>query len=402
MGDVVPFDDLPNIFDAFGKTTITEKMPRSIEKAREIHNFTFILLFEMSMQFLDTYQNIFLRKQPKAWWIHLSIWVIFYALLVFYSIHKWEELFFPFAKATTACIFYAAAVYANYSWLLPKLFQSGNTKRYIFTSTIFLIIICLLRMGLEYAVLFPIHKVFYNFTAGQAALVCMTNLLAFGFGGLVFITTDYAKLLRKQEELKRRQTGAELALLKSQVQPHFLFNTLNNLYYLAYTHSEKTPQVIAKLSDIMRYFVDEAPKERVDLQTEINFLRNYIDLETMRMVHPMQIEFRENVPDEGVKIPPMLLIPMVENIFKHGVDKMQTANEASLELSVAQDQLSFAVTNRVHQPKAIQNKNGGLYNLRQRLKLLYDTDFKLDMHLKSDFFTVTLSIPISHQKSPEA
>lgn len=331
--------------------------------------------------------------------MHTLIWVIFYALLTLFSLQKWDEIFFPFAKATIACVFYVAAVYANFSWLLPQLFKSGNTKRYIFISMIFLLAICLLRMYFEYLILFPIHKVFYNFTIGQIALVGMTNLLAFGFGGLVFITSDYTNLLRKQEELKRRQTGAELALLKSQVQPHFLFNTLNNLYYLAYTHSEKTPQVIAKLSDIMRYFLDEAPKELVTLQTEIQFLRNYIDLETIRMVHPMQIDLQENIPKIEVLIPPMLMIPMVENIFKHGVDKMQTDNEAYLALSMDHERLTFTVKNRVQKTVAMQNAKGGLYNLRQRLKLLYNIDFKLNTIQESDFFTVILDIPISNQKS---
>lgn len=339
-------------------------------------------------------QHIFLKKQPKIWWIHAVIWVTFYALLILYSIHKWDEIFFPFAKATIAMIFYIAAAYANYLWLLPRLFKSGRMTEYLFFVILFLIIICTARSFIEYLILFPIHKTFYNLGTGQIALVSMTNLIAFGFGGLVYITADYSKLLKKQEELKRRQTDSELALLKSQVQPHFLFNTLNNLYYLAYTHNEKTPQVIAKLSDIMRYFVDEAPKEKVKLSTEINFLQNYIDLEAMRMVNPLEMEFRKELENEEILIPPMLLIPLVENIFKHGIDKMQTCNEATLLLKVNDGHLSFFVKNRIHQQPIIKNKKGGIYNLKQRLKILYNNDFKLNTHYEESFFVAHLSIPI--------
>lgn len=340
-------------------------------------------------------QNIFLKKQPKAWWIHAAVWVTFYALLILYSIHKWDEIFFPFAKATIAFTFYLLATYTNYLWLLPKLFKDGKPGRYLLYTVLFLILICIIRSYLEYLVLFPIHETFYNFSTGQIALVSMTNMIAFGFGGLVYITADYAKLLKKQEELKRRQTDAELALLKSQVQPHFLFNTLNNLYYLAYTHNEKTPQVIAKLSDIMRYFVDEAPKEKVKLNKEINFLRNYIDLEAMRMVNPLQLEFREELEHENILIPPMLLIPLVENIFKHGVDKMQMCNEVNIYLQVNNKHLFFRVQNRVHEEKASANKKGGgIHNLRQRLKILYGTDYELYTQQGGGYFTAQLKISV--------
>lgn len=340
-------------------------------------------------------QNIFLKKQPKAWWIHAAVWVAFYALLILYSIHKWDEIFFPFAKATIAITFYLLATYTNYLWLLPKLFKDGKLGHYLILAALFLIFICIIRSYLEYLILFPIHKTFYNFSTGQIALVSMTNMIAFGFGGLVYITADYMNLLKKQEELKRRQTDAELALLKSQVQPHFLFNTLNNLYYLAYTHHEKTPQVIAKLSDIMRYFVDEAPKEKVKLSKEVNFLRNYIDLETMRMVNPLQLEFREEVEDNNLLIPPMLLIPSVENIFKHGVDKTQACNEANIYLQVNNKYLLFRVQNRVHEEKAnINKKGGGIHNLHQRLKILYGNNYELYTQEGGGYFTTQLKIPI--------
>ena len=109
-------------------------------------------------------------------------------------------------------------------------------------------------MYAEYKILLPLHLKFYSWTLSHFSFVFITNFLAFAFGALLRISIDYLSLLRRQQEMKTRQVATELNLLKAQVQPHFLFNTLNNIYYLAYTKNERTPEVIAKLSDIMRYF----------------------------------------------------------------------------------------------------------------------------------------------------
>ena len=117
---------------------------------------------------------------------------------------------------------------------------------------------------------------------------------------------------------------AELNLLKSQVQPHFLFNTLNNIYYEAFREAPRTALLIGRLSDIMRYFVDESPKEKVTLATEIKFLENYIALEEIRIRHGVKVTFEQRYEGNPV-IPPMLLMTFVENIFKHGIDRSAPA-----------------------------------------------------------------------------
>jgi len=338
----------------------------------------------------------FFNKLPKAWHVHVLIWVAFYCLLQLYMLHKWDRIWFSLLNGMIAITFYLVAAYVNYLFLMPRYFKVNTLGRYITFSLIFVIITVLLRGIVEYFILFPIHLNFYDFRSGHIAYGFMTNLLAFIFGGLMYITTDYIILLKHQEALQRRQATSELALLKSQVQPHFLFNTLNNLYYLAYKKSEKTPQVIAKLSNIMRYFIDEAPKEKVLLHTELNFIKNYIDLESIRMVNPLQLAYCEEVPDDTILIPPMLLIPLVENIFKHGVDKMQVCNEVSLYLKMEGQLLHFKVKNKLYnEPKP--KPNGGIDNLRQRLKLLYDTNFILETKAEQDYFMAYLKIPILNE-----
>ena len=174
-------------------------------------------------------------------------------------------------------------------------------------------------------------------------------IFAFLFGALLRISLDHFELLRQMEERKSQQVSAELNLLKSQVQPHFLFNALNNIYYLSYTKSDHAPQSIARLSDIMRYFVEEAPKELVPLKAELDFIQDYIEVERIRLPHSLEICWERNAHhNEQILIPPILFIPLVENVFKHGVDKTKENNKISISVEVESNALTFTVKNSIH------------------------------------------------------
>lgn len=306
---------------------------------------------------------------------------------------KWEYPAFGFWAATIATVFYLVAVYANASWLIPRYYKKGKQAQYIIMAVLILALLLVSRMALEYLILLPLHLKFYSWTLSHFSFVFITNFLAFAFGALLRISLDYMALLRQQEEMKTRQVATELDLLKSQVQPHFLFNTLNNIYYLAYTRDERTPEVIARLSDSMRYFVDEAPKEKVPLSTEIQFLENYIELEQIRMLYPVKLEFRKNV-DPSILLPPMLLIPLVENIFKHGVDKTKEHNEAWIELEQEPGAIRFITINDINPASGKESSGVGLSNLRKRLNILYGKDHLLETCSKGNKFTVTMRIPV--------
>jgi LytS/YehU family sensor histidine kinase len=305
---------------------------------------------------------------------------------------KWQYPRYSFWAATIATVFYFIAVYANASWLIPKFYKKGKRTIYIILSVLIIAALLLARMEVEYVILWPLHLNFYSWSLSHFSFVFITNFLAFSFGALLRVSIDYLSLLRQQEEMKTRQMATELNLLKSQVQPHFLFNTLNNIYYLAYTKNERTPEVISKLSDIMRYFVDEAPKERVPLSTEIQFLRNYIELEQIRMLHPVQPSFTIKA-DKSLLIPPMLLVPLVENIFKHGIDKTIAENEVCIELRLTNGHLQFTTRNTINRNEPKQQSGVGLANLAKRLDILYGDQYELKTQTENDIFTVTLKFP---------
>jgi hypothetical protein len=342
---------------------------------------------------LEKVINTGVGTRKKLHRFQAATWLIFYFFLLLYTMQKWEYPAFGFWAATIATVFYLAAVYANASWLIPRYYKKGKPAQYIIMAVLVLITLLVLRMAIEYLVLLPLHLKFYSWTLSHFSFVFITNFLAFAFGALLRISLDYLALLRQQEEMKTRQVATELDLLKSQVQPHFLFNTLNNIYYLAYTQDERTPEVIARLSDSMRYFVDEAPKEKVPLATEIQFLENYMELEQIRMLHPVKIDFKTDV-DISIMLPPMLLIPLVENIFKHGVDKTIEHNEAWIELEQEPAALRFMTVNHINTSSRRGSPGVGLSNLRKRLNILYGQDHLLETCTKGNKFTVTMKIPI--------
>jgi LytS/YehU family sensor histidine kinase len=208
-------------------------------------------------------------------------------------------------------------------------------------------------------------------------------------------TLDFFQIRQQQEQLLKQHAEAQLSLLKAQVQPHFLFNTLNNIYFVAQRESPATADLIEKLSFIMRYFLDQGPKQEIPLTAELDFIQNYIELEKMRMRYPVQttIELSEDI--SAIRIPPMLLIPLVENVFKHGIDKREENNYIHIRLQTSH-RLSFTVCNRIH-PDTAGHSQGwgiGLNNLAKRLSILYGDNFMLESDRSQDSYTSKLNIPL--------
>lgn len=323
--------------------------------------------------------------------VELLLWAIFILSWGLYTNNKWNDSTYGFSSTIISICVYIIAVYGNSLWLMPRYFKKEKLGLYFIYSLLFLAVLILARAYIEKLILMPLHKRFYDMQSPHLSLVFLTTLIAFLFGSLLFVAKNYMYLLRTQEELKTQQIASELNLLKQQVQPHFLFNTLNNIYSLAHTKSDNTTLAIEKLASIMRYFNEDALKEKVPLQTEINFIDNYILLEQLRMLHP--VAFKREVSSEQALIPPMLLMPFIENLFKHGVDKTRKDNEVEIELKVANNRLYYSVRNSL--VPELRNGNGfGLSNLRKRLDLLYGNQYKLRAETVNHHFEASLEIPL--------
>ncbi|HEY4786656.1 MAG TPA: histidine kinase, partial [Bacteroidales bacterium] len=195
-------------------------------------------------------------------------------------------------------------------------------------------------------------------------------------------------------ELTAQNQTSELALLRSQINPHFLFNTLNNIYSLVYQRSEDAPEAVMKLSEIMRYMLYEATSEKVLLANEINYLKSFIELQLLRIKNREFVSFNVAGNFDGRKISPMLLIAFVENAFKHGV-KRGINPGIIINLDVLDNKLNFEVINYCRKNNTANKDNTGgigLTNIKRRLELLHPNKFKLDILNNEEVYHVKLQI----------
>jgi len=331
--------------------------------------------------------------------IHVAFWIYMFNQILLSVAMMWEKEYDPYQEVTIYPLTSFITFYSLY--FIFGLFFTRKKK----LTPILLLIACFIilipfRVGLEY--------LFWKYV-GYSHLK-PENLLQVDLGWwvnslrLVIIYTIYALLIQlaigwfetqklKTELLLEKQSG-ELALLRSQINPHFLFNTLNNIYSLVYKKSEDAPEAVMKMASIMRYMLYDATTDKVLLEKEIEYLKSFIELEKLRIRHTdfVELEIAGNV--EGRTIAPMLLIPFVENAFKHG-SKSVTNPGIRISLTIAERQIRFEVTNRLRK-NATHTKDQvggiGLHNIRRRLNLLYPGKHQLDIRTDEENYHVLLII----------
>lgn len=221
-----------------------------------------------------------------------------------------------------------------------------------------------------------------------------------GFASMVYF--GIAKLLHHNYRLKQvaqqmriEKQEAELNYLKSQTNPHFLFNTLNNIYALARDKSDQTPESIMRLSKILRFMLYDTKDEFISIEQELELISNYIALEKLRYDDSMRVEFKYEIEDMKQPLPPLLMIPLIENAFKHGTSEASDHSFVDIHLTVSQQQLMLLVKNSAENNGEINIKeNIGLSNLRRQLELLY-TDYDLSVDQGDGEFLATLKINLA-------
>jgi len=200
----------------------------------------------------------------------------------------------------------------------------------------------------------------------------------------------------KQLEIEKIKT--ELNFLKTQLQPHFLFNTLNNIYSLTLDNNQLAGKSILRLSGLLRYMIYESETEMVDLQKEINHMQDYIELEKIRFASRMELSLNISGNVNGRRIVPILLIPFLENAFKHASNKMGNKIWVTIDLIIKDDHLNFTVENSVFPEGKTQTQKTlsgiGLGNVKRRLSLSYK-DYELTHELKDNYYHSFLRIPLS-------
>jgi len=333
--------------------------------------------------------------------IHVLAWMLYIA---FYSLayvqqsgnQSYRTLFMLSILLTDLPLFYY-----YYLSAIPKLLIGKKVWRFILVTIIVAFAYPFARYGLD-----TLFVSFYsdqvtpltNIAVGDFNIVFGIRLLAALFvvamAGIGKFTFDWFDNQRIRMELEKQNLTSELAFLKSQINPHFLFNTLNNIHTLAYKKSDGAPEAIMKLSDLMRYMIYESDVEFVPLEREVQHLKSFITLQELRFKSEEIVEFSFEGDLSQRQIAPLVLLPFVENAFKHGFD-LNRKGAIRIRLTVG-TKLIFEVTNPLTPSGMSVNKDQvggiGLDNIKRRLDLIYEGEHTLLVDESSDSFTVTLSI----------
>lgn len=298
-----------------------------------------------------------------------------------------------------------ALVYFTLYYLMPRLLPK-KVGVFILLLIAATIIITLARVILTYELVTT--EVFKE--SGRDEELFGFNYLAAAFFGEIYvlgvvsaikISIDWIKFKNKASELQKSQLETELAYLKSQIQPHFFFNTLNNLYSLTLDKSDKAPETVIKLSELMSYVIYDSSKSMVSLNEEINHIQNYIDLERLRFGQRLHLDFSLEGNISNIEVPPLLFIPFIENAFKHGTSTRKKHIPISISFNIKEDTLVFICENEISNERQVHEKlmrkthyGIGLKNTERRLNLRYDTDYELNVTDHNSLFRVVLKLPI--------
>ncbi len=281
--------------------------------------------------------------------------------------------------------------------LVPRLLWSGH-KLWFWTSCFaVLLVVLLIRLYWTnwYWTLINGHD--FNIPLSKISKNLIRDYAVIGFAVALKIIRDWEKKDRQTAQLKQEKRDAELQFLRAQIHPHFLFNTLNNLYGLALQQSPNTPDSILRLSGLLDFILYECNEDQIPIRKEIRLLHDYIELERLRFGERLQLKFQHDDPPENLRIAPLLLLPFVENAFKHGANATNDTVVIKVDLRVTENLLIFQVENSLrNQPKNKKNgaKGIGWQNVEKRLEWLYPHRHHLFKTETDERFLVSLKIEL--------
>jgi sensor histidine kinase YesM len=334
---------------------------------------------------------------------HLLFWIVStYVLLhLFATSGKIEKIDFLYTFLFQITLI--PGIYINLCWLIPVLL--GRKKMIFFIGTLILVIAGTAFMNLFFfdalvdfilpGYYFISYYEFTDIAKFVTVYILVTSLIKLAKSWFVLSEAD-----KQVARLQKEKTEIELKALKAQVNPHFLFNSLNVLYSLALKKSEESPDVIVKLSDILRYVIYESGKEFVALSDEVKLIQDYLDLQRYRIESKTKVTFITDIKEDHLTIAPMLFLPLVENSFKHGVRADIRPAYVDIILKADSQEIQFEIENNkgnsgsvdVEKPSGI-----GLSNIKNRLSLLYPSNHLLEINESDTFFRIKLIIRNENQ-----
>lgn len=337
-----------------------------------------------------------MNERPYLHWgIHLGIW-LFGGLGVSLVFIRFLPLELSFLRTLPNLVLLVLLFYSN-NWLVRSFYIPKNYKVYFSWAALLLVIVTLLRARLNFQFIdYQLDFLLRNNLRGLQLAALISNLGLMFVGIIYELSRHRAEVERTALEARNKQQEAQLQYLRAQINPHFLFNTLNNIYSLAVVRSEQTAPMVLQLSDLLRYVIYDSQQEKVLLEKEVKQIQRFIDLFQMRSETPLDIIFEYNDFSPERSIEPMMLIPLVENCFKHCDFDTNPAAFVKISLNVDQKRLVFTTCNSKNDSLRQKDQVGGvgLENIRQRLALKYPGRHQMTVDNQEEVFRVELRLKL--------
>jgi two-component system, LytTR family, sensor kinase len=334
---------------------------------------------------------------------HLLFWVAYYFYRVYMYIEYYE--YSPVTQFVELPV-KVAVVYVHMYFLMPKLLSH---RKYFYYGISLICLVFVATVLQSEVIRGMIASGIYNFNPDLLYAPRKFSSTASHITMILFVTSAI-KILKDQylqqqklQQVEQQRLRNELTFLKTQINPHFFFNTLNNLYSLVLNKSDKAADAILKLSSLMEYVIYESDKKKVSLQSEVKHLQDYVELEKLRFGAELKLDMV--LPEEvaGYDIPPMLLIPLVENCFKHGKPDKNGLFTINIEATIKGKHLCFSTYNTkaphpIERGKATSHYGVGLQNVMRRIELIYGKRANFKLKELPESFSLTVQLPLEDQR----
>lgn len=347
---------------------------------------------------MNAYQpNKFLFSPQYRIWRHVVFWVVYTVVVALI----WKapgrdfgrNLFQGFLWLPVRMLYCYPLIY----WILPQFLLKGKYIQFAFVILGWALTGWFLNYFFRGFVFIPIQEYYQFDPINRTWWEPNSFLVLTTTAGITSGIVLFKHWMQKQQEwmqAEREKVVSELQLLKAQVHPHFLFNTLNNIYSFSLENSPKTPGLILKLSSLLSYMLYDCKAEEVSLEKEIEIMKNYIDLEKERYGNKIDISVNIEGDIKDKFIAPLLLVPFLENAFKHGISEQLETPWLSIDINVKQFILSCKIVNSKDEITPVSKSGIGIQNVKQRLRFLYPGKHELKLTDEGAFFVVSLVIEL--------
>lgn len=341
-----------------------------------------------------------MQEFKKEWGWHALFWSGYLLIKIFVVEFFREDMTTVFYIELIRLPLKMLLVYLLIYYLIPKFLLHKEYLTFMVWLVLLVVFAAFARRVMDIYITYPIgmlytdRAIFWDYGTAFRNLVFIYPVV--GLGTAIYLMSHWIRDYHLRTQLQQEKLRAELQYLKAQVHPHFLFNTINNIYSLSLDHSPKTSRSLLELSDLLSYMLYECNAERMPLKKELELIENYINLEKLRYSERLDLKFETKGAVDSVNIAPLILLPFVDNCFKHGAGDTMTECFVHFDLEVNQGSLYLNLANSIPDKASAHSQNSGigLKNVKRRLEGEYPNQYDLEINEEQDVYQVKLKIDI--------